>query len=64
MSLNEIREKTVEELKARIIEIRQSQLKLRLLKASGQLEKTHQFKELRREIAQIKTVLTQKGVKV
>ena len=64
MSLNEIREKTVEELKARIIEIRQSQLKLRLQKASGQLEKTHQFKELRREIAQIKTVLTQKGIKV
>ena len=41
-------------------ELRREQFNLRMQKGSGQLTKTHQFGRVRREIAQIKTVLGSK----
>ena len=37
------------------------QFKLRMQAATGQLQQTHQLKQVRRSIAQIKTVLTEKA---
>ncbi|MBP3194500.1 MAG: 50S ribosomal protein L29 [Cardiobacteriaceae bacterium] len=64
MSLQDLKGKSVEDLRKELLELRQTQLKLRLQKASGQLEKTHQIRQVRRDIARIKTLLGQQNVKV
>ena len=37
------------------------QFKLRMQTATGQLQQTHQAKQVRRDIARIKTILTEKA---
>lgn len=60
MKAAELRQKDVAELKRSLSTLWRKHFKLKLLKASGELEKTHQLKELRREIATTLTVLTEK----
>lgn len=55
-----MRGKSEKELNDQIGELRREQFNLRMQKGSGQLTKTHQFGLIRREIAQIKTVLGSK----
>ncbi|MFO1390591.1 50S ribosomal protein L29, partial [Cellvibrio sp.] len=50
----------VEELKAELDSLQLQQFKLRMAKATGQLAKTHQVGLVRKDIARIKTVLTEK----
>ena len=57
----ELRNKTVEELNADLISIREAQFKLRLQSATGEALKPHEFKAARRNIARIKTVLNEKA---
>ncbi|ABQ13314.1 50S ribosomal protein L29 [Dichelobacter nodosus] len=64
MSLEDLKSKDVDALRAELLELRQTQMKLRLQKASGQLQQTHQIRNVRRDIARIKTLLTQKKVRV
>lgn len=64
MSLEDLENKDVDALRAELLELRQTQMKLRLQKASGQLQQTHQIRNVRRDIARIKTLLTQKKVRV
>lgn len=64
MSLQALKEKNIEGLKEELIDLRQTQLKLTMQKASGQLEQTHQLRQVRRDIARVKTVLAQQNVKV
>ena len=59
--IKEIRELTPEELRTRKRELREQIFHLRLQQASGQLEKPSELRSLRREIARIETVLTQKN---
>ena len=61
MKIKEIRELTPDELRARKRELREQIFHLRLQQASGQLEKPSELRTLRREIARIETVLTQKN---
>ncbi len=60
MKATELREKTVEELRAELDGLQLQQFKLRMAKATGQLAKNHQVGLVRKEIARIKTVLTEK----
>jgi large subunit ribosomal protein L29 len=60
MKATELRQKTVEELKVELDNLQLQQFKLRMAKATGQLAKTHQVGLVRKEIARIKTVLTEK----
>ena len=53
--------KSVEELKKERLELRKAQFNLRMQKATGQLAKPHLFKETRKQIAQINTLLAQKA---
>lgn len=64
MSLKELREKDVAGLREELLALRQSQLKLNMQKASGQLEQTHQIRQVRRDIARVKTLLAQKNMRV
>jgi large subunit ribosomal protein L29 len=56
-NIAELRKKTVEELQAYLLELSREGVQLRIQKAVGQLTKTHQVKEHRRNIARAKTVL-------
>ena len=60
MKINEIRELSTQEIAARKHELREESFHLRIQQQSGQLEKPSQLRAIRREIARIETVLTQK----
>ncbi len=61
MKANELREKSVEELNTELLELLREQFNLRMQAASGQLQRTHLVKQVRRNIARVKTLLTQKA---
>ena len=61
MKIKEIRDLNREELKIRKRELKEEIFHLRLQQQSGQLEKPSQIRVLRREIARVETVLTQKN---
>ena len=61
MKIKEIRDLNREELKTRKRELKEEIFHLRLQQQSGQLEKPSQIRVLRREIARVETVLTQKA---
>jgi large subunit ribosomal protein L29 len=63
MKIKEIKELTKDELVARKRELRQESFHLRLQQQSGQLEKPSQIRAIRREVARVETVLTQKSKK-
>ncbi len=60
MKTKEIRELNVAELGARKRELKEEVFHLRIQQQSGQLEKPSYLRTLRREVARIETVLTQK----
>jgi large subunit ribosomal protein L29 len=60
MELKDLRAKSEKELNEHLGELRREQFNLRMQKGSGQLTQTHQFGRVRREIAQVKTVLGSK----
>lgn len=61
MKAQELREKSVEELNAELLKQLEEQFKMRMQASTGQLTQTHLLKQTRRDIARIKTVLTQKA---
>lgn len=62
MKLQEIREKTVEELNEAVIDYKKQLLDLRVQKSLHKLENTAQIGKIKTIIAQIKTVITEKQV--
>ncbi|MFN7939961.1 MAG: 50S ribosomal protein L29 [Thermoanaerobaculia bacterium] len=60
MKIQEMRDKTVGELEQREREIAEQLFALRLQKVTGQLEKPSKFREARREMARVLTVLGEK----
>lgn len=61
MKAQELRDKSVNELKAQLLELLREQFNLRMQAASGQLQQTHLLKQVRRNVARVKTLLTQKA---
>ncbi len=61
MNATELREKDVDGLKAELIDLLKEQFKLRMQKGSGQLSQPHRMKQVRRDIARVKTVLVEKA---
>lgn len=60
MKASSLREKNVPELQGDLIELRREQFNLHMAKGTGQLAQTHLLRQLRRDIARIKTVIAQK----
>ena len=56
----ELRAKEPSELRESLLQLKKEQFNLRFQKATGQLEGTARVREVRREIARIKTVLREK----
>lgn len=61
MKLDELRNKSVEALNEELLSLREQQFKQRMALASGQLTKTHEIREVRKNVARIKTFLTEKA---
>ncbi|MGK2946802.1 MAG: 50S ribosomal protein L29 [Candidatus Malihini olakiniferum] len=61
MKANKLHEKSPEELNTELFELLHEQFNLRMQVASGQLQQTHLVKQVRRNIARVKTLLTQKA---
>jgi large subunit ribosomal protein L29 len=64
LSAKEVNELSVVELEKKIRDVRHELLELRLKKQTGQLEKPHLLKELRRDVARLETSLTAKRKEV
>ena len=60
MKSAELRQKTPDELKTQLLGLRKEAFNLRFQKATGQLENTARVREVRRDIARIKTILNAK----
>jgi large subunit ribosomal protein L29 len=61
MKASELREKSGEDLNKDLLTLREEQFKLRMQKSTGQLGQSHLLKQNQRDIAKVKTVLTQKA---
>jgi large subunit ribosomal protein L29 len=59
--ISDIRTKTKDELKDRLLDLKKEQFNMRFQKASGQLENTAQVRKVRREIATIRTILGERA---
>jgi large subunit ribosomal protein L29 len=57
MKAEELRGKTKDQLGDQLIDLRKEQFNLRFQRASGQLENTARVRQIRRDIARIKTVM-------
>jgi len=60
MKSAELLQKTPDELKTQLLGLRKEAFNLRFQKATGQLENTARVREVRRDIARIKTILNAK----
>ena len=61
MKATELKDKSLEELNAELINLLRDQFNLRMPHTTGQLEKTDQLRKVRRNIARVKTILPQKA---
>ena len=56
----DVRAKSDDELKAMVLDLRKEQFNLRFQRATGQLDNTGRVREVRRDIARVKTLSRQK----
>nr|WP_058478187.1 50S ribosomal protein L29 [Legionella steigerwaltii] len=63
MEIEELRGLSVEELQNELLSLRKEQLNLRMKKANGSLDKTHLITMVRKSVARVKTMLTEKAGK-
>ena len=61
MNANDLRQKSADELKSELDVLLREQFNLRMQQGTGQLTRPDQMKKVRRNIARIKTVLTEKS---
>jgi large subunit ribosomal protein L29 len=56
MKISDVKAMTADQLKDELLGLKKEQLNLRFQKATGQLEKTSRIRQVRRDVARIKTV--------
>ena len=61
MKAADVRAKTEDELKDRLADLSKEAFNLRFQRSSGQLENTARVREVRRDVARVKTVLGERG---
>ena len=61
MKINELRDKSIDELNTRERELREQLFKLRFQRATGRMENPMKIRDVRREIARIKTLLGERS---
>ncbi len=61
MSANELRDKTPDQLREELANLKKESFNLRFQQATGQLENTARMRLVRREAARVKTILNEKA---
>ncbi len=61
MKASELRDKSAEELNNELLALRREQFNMRMQQGGGQLAQPHRMKNVRRDIARVKTVLQEKA---
>jgi large subunit ribosomal protein L29 len=61
MKASDLRSKTRQELDEELVALRREQFNLRMQKATGQLAKNHEHGRVRKDIARVKTVISELG---
>ncbi len=60
MKAKDVRAKTIDQLDDELVKLKKEQFNLRFQAASGQLENTARVREVRRDVARVKTIARQK----
>ncbi|MCF6764635.1 50S ribosomal protein L29 [Thiotrichales bacterium 19S3-7] len=60
MKVSELKEKSIQELQEHRLELLKEQFNLRMQKGTGQLTKKHLLTQVRRNIARVNTLITEK----
>ncbi len=60
MKVADVRGKSPDELKEMLVDLRKEQFNLRFQRATGQLEAVGRIREVRRTIARVKTVMSER----
>ena len=63
MNASELRAKSRDDLLKELIDLRKEQFNLRMQQATGQLARADQYRNVRRDIARLKTVLRELEIK-
>jgi len=61
MNATELREKTPDELRDQLVQLKKESFNLRFQQASSQLENTARMRQVRRETARVMTILNEKA---
>lgn len=61
MNANEMKAKSAADLQSELLSLTKAQFGLRMQVATQQLSNTSQLRKVRRDIARVKTILTEKG---
>lgn len=61
MKISEMREMSIEDINKKIVELKNELFEMRMKQATGSLEKPHMINKLRKDVARLKTVLTEKS---
>lgn len=61
MKASELKAKSVDELNQELLSLLREQFNLRMQTATGQLNQTHLLRQVRKNIARVKTVLNEKA---
>jgi large subunit ribosomal protein L29 len=56
----DVRAKSPDELKAMLLDLRKEQFNLRFQRATGQLEAVSRIRQVRRDIARVKTIMAER----
>jgi large subunit ribosomal protein L29 len=59
MKAADLRKKSIDALNAELVELRREQFNLRMQHATGELTHNHEHGRVRKDIARVKTVLTE-----
>ena len=59
MEAKDLRGKSAAELNEELLKLRREQFNLRMQKATGELQQNHEHNRVRKDIARVKTVLTE-----
>lgn len=61
MSATDLRDKTPDQLREELVNLKKESFNLRFQQATGALENTARMKQVRREAARVKTILNEKA---
>jgi large subunit ribosomal protein L29 len=60
VKIKDLRAMTIDELESKLTECKKEQINLRIQQSTGQLQNTSNMKKVRREVAQINTLISER----